>query len=78
MSKEIINSFHLQVAMRLSVDNAVAMRNPFFTPEHLVSSILVTQPVIEALKEMGVEVSLLRSPLRNYIRDLEAVPDDIP
>ena len=78
MSKEIINSFHLQVAMRLSVDNAVAMRNPFFTPEHLVSSILVTQPVIEALKEMGVEVSLLRSPLRNYIRDLEAVPDDLP
>lgn len=78
MPKEIINSFHLQVAMRLSVDNAISMRNPFFTPEHLVCAILVSQPVVEALKEMGVEMSSLQLPLRHYTRDLEAVPDDVP
>ena len=78
MSKEIINSFHLQVAMRLAVDNAVAMRNPFFTPEHLVCAILVTQPVVESFKEMGLDLSVVRSPLRHYTRDLEAVPDNAP
>ena len=77
MSKEIINSFHLQVAMRLSVDNAVAMRNPFFTPEHLVGAILVTQPVVDALKEMGIDSSELIAPLRHYTRDLEFVPGNM-
>lgn len=78
MSKEIINSFHLQVAMRLSIDNAVAMRNPFFTPEHLLCAIIISQPTIDALEEMGIDKHLLYSPLRSYTRDLEQVPDDRP
>lgn len=68
MSKEIINSFHLQVAMRLSIDNAVAMRNPFFTPEHLLCAIIISQPTIDALEEMGIDKHLLYSPLRSYTR----------
>ncbi len=64
--------------MRLSIDNAVAMRNPFFTPEHLLCAIIISQPTIEALEEMGIDKHLLYSPLRSYTRDLEQVPDDRP
>ena len=78
MSKEIINSFHLQVAMRLSVDNAVAMRHPFFTPEHLVAAIVVSQPTSDALKEMGINSSALSAPLQVYIRGLDSVPAHLP
>ena len=74
MGKEIINSFHLQAAMRLSVDNAVAMRNPFFTPEHLMCAIIVQQPTIEALRDMGIDHGELLRPLRNYTRELDHVP----
>ena len=60
--------------MRLSVDNAVAMRNPFFTPEHLMCAIIVQQPTIEALRDMGIDHGELLRPLRNYTRELDHVP----
>ncbi|MBR5639027.1 MAG: AAA family ATPase [Muribaculaceae bacterium] len=74
MSKEIKNSFHLQVAMQLAIDNAVSMRNPFFTPEHLVAAILVQEPTILALHDMGIDHGELLRPLRNYTKELDFVP----
>ena len=78
MGKEIKNSFHLQAAMRLSMDNAIAMRNPFFTPEHLVSAIIVQEPTINALRDMGIDHGELLRPLLNYTRDLGFVPGEAP
>ena len=76
MGKEIKNSFYLQVAMSHSINNAIAMRNPFFTPEHLMSSILVQEPTVKALRDMGINYMELLSPLRNYTKELDSVPGD--
>jgi ATP-dependent Clp protease ATP-binding subunit ClpA len=77
MGKEIINSFHLQAAMHLSVDNAIAMRNPFFTPEHLMDAIIVQEPTIQALRDMGIDYGDLLRPIRNYTKDLDQVPEGV-
>ena len=77
MGKEIKNSFYLQVAMRLSVNNATAMRNPYFTPEHLLDAIIVQKPTIEALREMGIDYGDMLSPLREYTKQLEHVPEEL-
>ena len=65
----------MQIAMRQSIDNAVAMRNPFYTPEHLIAAILVQDPVILALHDMGIDNGDLLRPLRDYTKELDCVPE---
>ena len=74
MSKEIINSFHLQVAMRTAIDKAVAYRNPYFTPEHLICAVMVLNPVTEALSSLGISVRKIVRELDDYIKHLDVVP----
>ena len=76
MSKEIINSFQLQVAMRTAVDKALEYRNPFLTPEHLVCAIFTLNSVGEALREMSINVEQLVGILDRYIRKQGRVPGD--
>ena len=76
MAKEIINSFHLQVAMRTAIDKAVAYRNPYFTPEHLICAIMVLNPVREALESLGISVRKIVNTLDDYIKHLDKIPDD--
>ena len=76
MAKEIINSFHLQVAMRTAIDKAVAYRNPYFTPEHLICAIMVLNPVREALESLGISVKKIVGTLDDYIKHLDKIPDD--
>jgi ATP-dependent Clp protease ATP-binding subunit ClpA len=77
MGKEVKNSFYLQVAVRLSMDNATTMRHPFFTPEHLLDAIIVQKPTIEALREMGIDYNELLKPLRDYTSQLDQVPEGV-
>ncbi len=65
----------MQVAMRLAIDNAVAMRHPFFTPEHLLAAIVLQEPTINALRDMDIDHHDLLRPLRDYTKDLDFVPE---
>ena len=68
----------MQIAMRQSIDSAIAMRNPFYTPEHLIAAILVQEPVILALHDMDIDYGDLLRPLRDYTKDLDCVPEGMP
>ena len=74
MSKEIINSFQLQVAMRTAVDKALEYRNPFLTPEHLVCAIVTLNSVGDALREMSIDVEYVVGILDSHIRQQGRVP----
>ena len=74
MSKEIINSFQLQVAMRTAVDKALEYRNPFLTPEHVVCAIVTLNSVSEALREMSIDVEYVVGVLDRHIRQQGHVP----
>ncbi len=74
MSKEIINSFQLQVAMRTAVDKALEYRNPFLTPEHLVCAIVTLNSVDDALREMSIDVEYVVGVLDSHIRQQGRVP----
>ena len=74
MSKEIINSFQLQVAMRTAVDKALEYRNPFLTPEHLVCAIVTLNSVSDAMREMSIDVEYVVEVLDRHIRQQGRVP----
>ena len=76
MESEIKNSFPLNVAMQTSIQHAVVMRNPFFTPEHLLASIVAIGPVNEALAELRIDWKKIWNVLKNYILKLDKVPGD--
>jgi ATP-dependent Clp protease ATP-binding subunit ClpA len=76
MAKEIINSFHLQIALKLAIDRTVAGRIPYLTPEQLLSNILMLNPVSEALHLVGINESDMIKPLRQYLSTLGDVPKD--
>ena len=76
MPHEIINSFHLQVAMRTAVDKAIEYRSPFMTPEHLVCAIITLNPIVEAMHEFDIDVEPIVGMLDRYLRRQDRVPGD--
>ena len=67
MPQEIINSFHLQIAMRSAVEKAIEYRSVFMTPEHLVSAILTLNPIKEAMREFDLNVEPMVGILDRYL-----------
>ncbi len=76
MSKEIKNSYLLQVAMRTAVDKAIEYRNPFMTPEHLVYAILQLRPIVEAMRELGINELSVVDILDRGLKRQSHVPED--
>jgi len=77
MPSEIINSFHMQVALRTAIDKAVYYRNPYLTPEHMLCAILALSPVHAALRELRIKESEIMGPPNDYVVGLERVPEDV-
>ena len=76
MPQEIINSFHLQIAMRSAVEKAIEYRSVFMTPEHLVSAILTLNPIKEAMREFDLNVEPMVGILDRYLMSQDHRVDD--
>ena len=76
MPQEIINSFHLQIAMRSAVEKAIEYRSAFMTPEHLVSAILTLNPIKEAMREFDLNVEPMVGILDRYLMSQDHRVDD--
>ncbi len=62
------------MAVRTAVDKAMEYRNPFLTPEHLICAIVTLNPVVEALRELSIDVESMVEILDRHIREQGQVP----
>ncbi|MCH5230995.1 MAG: AAA family ATPase [Muribaculaceae bacterium] len=56
---------------------AMAQRNEFVTPEHVLASLFNNSRFIQGLKSTGADIDVLEAKIKSLINDMDSLPDEI-